>query len=146
MTNRISKIATSLLMIFSIVIINQSVANKFCDTLPEPIDLSYVTNEQTENWVADFKFRLTDQVRQNQPNGDFYALNNFVGAEHGGTHIDAPYHFNEKGIKVSEIPLTKLITAGKHEPLFPLCTSLLQIVTKFRSFRNNDRCARISQR
>ena len=30
---------------------------------------------------------------------------------HTGTHIDAPYHFLEKGITVDKIPLTKLIGA-----------------------------------
>lgn len=36
-------------------------------------------------------------------------MNNFEGCEHGGTHIDAPSHFNKAGWKLHEIPLDRLI-------------------------------------
>lgn len=42
----------------------------------------------------------------------FYAKNDFIGAEHGGTHLDAPYHFNRNGWKVADIPLDYLISSG----------------------------------
>ena len=31
---------------------------------------------------------------------------------HSGTHLDAPYHFMEKGAKIDRIPLGRLITAA----------------------------------
>lgn len=32
--------------------------------------------------------------------------------EHGGTHFDAPYHFNRDGWKVADVPVSKLINKG----------------------------------
>ncbi|XP_063924573.1 isatin hydrolase-like [Zophobas morio] len=29
--------------------------------------------------------------------------------EHGGTHFDAPYHFNKEGWKVPDVPITRLV-------------------------------------
>ncbi|CAH1788624.1 unnamed protein product [Owenia fusiformis] len=39
----------------------------------------------------------------------FYILNDIEMPEHTGTHIDAPYHFNESGWRVNEIPLDHLV-------------------------------------
>lgn len=39
-------------------------------------------------------------------------MNEFQAGEHGGTHFDAPYHFNKNGWKVGEVPLERLITKG----------------------------------
>ncbi|KAJ9576986.1 hypothetical protein L9F63_006423, partial [Diploptera punctata] len=41
-----------------------------------------------------------------------YAANEFEAGEHGGTHLDAPYHFYKQGWKVGDIPLEKLIVPG----------------------------------
>lgn len=41
-----------------------------------------------------------------------YAMNEFCAAEHGGTHLDAPYHFYEHGWKVGEIPLDRFVVKG----------------------------------
>ncbi|XP_061385407.1 kynurenine formamidase-like [Danaus plexippus] len=38
-----------------------------------------------------------------------YAANDFEAGEHGGTHIDAPYHFQVNGKHVGDIPTEKLI-------------------------------------
>jgi kynurenine formamidase len=43
------------------------------------------------------------------PGGWFYAANSFCAPEHGGTHVDAPEHFAEKGESVDALPLGKLI-------------------------------------
>lgn len=42
-----------------------------------------------------------------------YAANEFCCGEHGGTHLDAPYHFYKYGWKAGNIPLEKLIAKGK---------------------------------
>ena len=46
------------------------------------------------------------------PAGFFYAMKEFATAEHGGTHLDAPYHFFEGADLVGEIPLGRLIAPG----------------------------------
>ncbi|WP_299229099.1 cyclase family protein [uncultured Psychroserpens sp.] len=73
------------------------------------IDLSHVYSDETIYWVTSKEFEL-DTVFNGQTNkGYFYAANNFSTAEHGGTHIDAPIHFSEKGQSVEQIPLERLI-------------------------------------
>ena len=41
---------------------------------------------------------------------DGYNLELIFFSSHSGTHIDAPYHFMEKGVGIDKIPLKKLIT------------------------------------
>src|SRR5690606_20609213 len=42
-------------------------------------------------------------------NGFYYEAFNLFGAEHGGTHLDAPIHFSEGQQGVHQIPLDRLI-------------------------------------
>jgi kynurenine formamidase len=41
--------------------------------------------------------------------GYFYAAGRISCAEHGGTHVDAPYHYSEHGATVDLLPLKDLI-------------------------------------
>jgi kynurenine formamidase len=44
--------------------------------------------------------------------GYYYEAHRFRGAEHGGTHVDAPIHFSAEGARVDEIPLARLVGEG----------------------------------
>lgn len=48
------------------------------------------------------------------PDGMEYwaSSNEFEAAEHGGTHMDAPYHFNKEGWKVDDIPFERFFGKG----------------------------------
>ncbi|AXG69101.1 kynurenine formamidase [Kordia sp. SMS9] len=78
----------------------------------EIIDLSHSYSDETVYWVTAKEFNLDTVFKGKTDKGFFYAANNFSTAEHGGTHIDAPIHFAEKGQSVDEIPLEKLIGAA----------------------------------
>ncbi len=41
---------------------------------------------------------------------DGYNLELIFLSSHSGTHLDAPYHFVEKGLKIDKIPLNRLVT------------------------------------
>ncbi len=41
--------------------------------------------------------------------GDSYNLSNLSMCLHNGTHVDAPFHFLEKGKTIEQIPLEKLV-------------------------------------
>ncbi|XP_054285110.1 isatin hydrolase-like [Macrosteles quadrilineatus] len=69
------------------------------------IDLTYPINENTLYWFKD-KFVLEPLVRLTDPH--WVATNKLSTAEHGGTHIDAPYHFNKDGWKLGQVPLNRL--------------------------------------
>lgn len=47
-------------------------------------------------------------------------MNDFAAGEHGGTHMDAPYHFKADGKHIGDIPLEKLIVPRKFLIFMPI--------------------------
>ncbi|XRE44092.1 Kynurenine formamidase, bacterial [Tenacibaculum discolor] len=86
---------------------NKSHQTKFSES--KIIDLSHAYSSETVYWVTAKEFKLDTVFKGQTDKGFYYSANNFSTAEHGGTHIDAPIHFAEKGQTVDEIPLEKLI-------------------------------------
>ena len=86
---------------------NQSIQSNTSDD--KLIDLSHAYSDETIYWVTAEEFELDTVFKGETDKGFYYCANNFSTAEHGGTHIDAPIHFAEKGQTVDEIPLEKLI-------------------------------------
>ena len=77
------------------------------------VDLSHGYGESTLYWPTDTRgFQLDTLAEGMTPAGFFYAMKEFATAEHGGTHLDAPYHFAEGAAKVGQIPLSRLIAPG----------------------------------
>ncbi|HKQ61213.1 MAG TPA: cyclase family protein [Candidatus Polarisedimenticolaceae bacterium] len=76
------------------------------------VDLSYAFDEQTIYWPTASTFVLEGVAAGTTPGGYYYAANNYGAAEHGGTHIDAPIHFNQHGLTVDAIPPERLIGPG----------------------------------
>lgn len=54
-------------------------------------------------------FQLSQLARGRTEQGYFYAASSFCTPEHGGTHLDAPFHFSEEGQTLEQVPLTRLI-------------------------------------
>jgi kynurenine formamidase len=74
------------------------------------VDLTHPFNAQTIYWPnAPSTFKLDRQSYGMTPGGYFYSSFSFSSPEHGGTHLDAPIHFSEKGNTADRIPLTQLI-------------------------------------
>lgn len=76
------------------------------------IDLTHPFNEQSVYWPTEDGFKKTTVFHGRTEGGWFYTAYSFAAAEHGGTHIDAPIHFAEKGRTVDQIPLSQLIAPG----------------------------------
>lgn len=77
------------------------------------IDLSHNYNEKTLYWpTSKTKFEKHSLFHGKTDGGYFYSANSFCSSEHGGTHMDAPVHFAERGMAVHRIPLKKLIAPG----------------------------------
>jgi len=76
------------------------------------VDLTYPFNEQTIYWPTAKTFTLEKVAEGETEQGYWYAANNFEAAEHGGTHVDAPYHFARNGQTAEEIPLRRVIGGG----------------------------------
>ena len=77
------------------------------------VDLSHAYAGDTLYWPTDTAgFRLDTLAEGETPGGYFYAAKAFATAEHGGTHLDAPFHFAEGGDDAATIPLDRLILPG----------------------------------
>ncbi len=76
------------------------------------IDLTHPFDESTIYWPTSRPFQLEEVHKGKTKSGFWYEANNFSGAEHGGTHIDAPAHFAKGRWRVDEIPLNRLIAPG----------------------------------
>jgi kynurenine formamidase len=70
------------------------------------IDLSYSFGSDTIYWPTAKPFQLETVSKQRTASGYWYAANNFCGAEHGGTHMDAPIHFGEGKPSADQVPVT----------------------------------------
>ncbi|GMR12953.1 MAG: cyclase family protein [Gemmatimonadota bacterium] len=73
------------------------------------VDLSYAFSDETIYWPTAEPFRLKEQANGETEAGYFYSAYTFSTAEHGGTHLDAPYHFSRDGMPTDRIPLSRLI-------------------------------------
>ena len=72
------------------------------------IDLTHAFDDQAVYWPTANGFQL-DTVFVGQTEGNYYySAFKFSGAEHGGTHLDAPVHFAEGKQSVDQIPLNTL--------------------------------------
>lgn len=73
------------------------------------VDLSHAFGPRTLYWpTSPTKFRLDTLARGQTAGGYFYSANSLCTPEHGGTHLDAPVHFAERGRTASDIPLEQL--------------------------------------
>ena len=77
------------------------------------IDLTWTFDATTLYWpTSPSAFELKQLSRGPTEAGYFYSANAFCAPEHGGTHLDAPIHFAEKGWTTEQIPLERLIAPG----------------------------------
>lgn len=77
------------------------------------VDLTHPFDEKTIYWpTAPSNFKLTTLSFGQMAGGYFYAANSFCTPEHGGTHLDAPIHFSQRGNTADQIPLRQLIAPG----------------------------------
>jgi kynurenine formamidase len=71
--------------------------------------MSYAFDKNTIYWPTEKGFTLETVFYGMRPGNYFYSAFKFCAPEHGGTHLDAPKHFSEKGITVDEIPPKQLV-------------------------------------
>jgi kynurenine formamidase len=76
------------------------------------VDLSYSFGSDTVYWPTAEPFRLETDFAGDTEKGYYYSAYRYSGAEHGGTHIDAPVHFARGRQAVDAIPLEQLMGAG----------------------------------
>lgn len=74
------------------------------------VDLTHPLNAETLYWpTAPSRFKLERLAYGPTPGGWFYSSFAFSAPEHGGTHLDAPIHFAERGLTADKVPLERLV-------------------------------------
>lgn len=73
------------------------------------IDLTHEFSDETIYWPTADQFEKTTVFQGHTEAGFFYTAYNYSGAEHGGTHVDAPIHFYENRNTVDQIPIEQLV-------------------------------------
>lgn len=74
------------------------------------VDLTHPYNQDTIYWpTSPSKFELERLAYGVTEGGWFYAANTVCTPEHGGTHFDAPIHFDANGQAAHAVPLAGLI-------------------------------------
>ena len=77
------------------------------------VDLTHAYNARTVYWpTSPSKFKLEKLAYGKTDAGFFYSAYSVCTPEHGGTHLDAPIHFSEKGRTADQIPLTQLVASA----------------------------------
>jgi kynurenine formamidase len=76
------------------------------------IDLTHAFDADTIYWPTEPGFRHERVAAGYTERGFYYASNHLFTPEHGGTHVDAPIHFHEKGHALDEVPVDQLIGPG----------------------------------
>jgi kynurenine formamidase len=91
----------------------------FADTIM--IDLTHPLHEGQPLWPGDVAFRHCVCPTGTNTDGSFIASGDFTCAEHAGTHVDAPCHFDEHGATVDALSLTAL--CGRPVRVIDVCTA-----------------------
>ena len=73
------------------------------------VDLTYSFDASTIYWPTEGGFEHKFEKFGMQPGGYFYSSARFAAAEHGGTHMDAPLHFNRDGMSVDQVPMSYFV-------------------------------------
>jgi kynurenine formamidase len=74
------------------------------------VDLTHAIDRDTIFWPTEKKtFELVEEHRGMTERGFFYAANRFCLPEHGGTHVDAPFHFAKEGKTVGALPIERMV-------------------------------------
>ncbi len=74
------------------------------------VDLTHTYDQTTLYWPNNTKgFEHHEEYKGITPGDYFYSSYSISTPEHGGTHLDAPIHFSEKGLTLDLIPIDSLV-------------------------------------
>lgn len=69
----------------------------------EIFDISMELNAETPEWPGDRPFEYSLSVTKEQSGS--VNIGELKSSTHMGTHIDAPFHYDDEGLKIDELPL-----------------------------------------
>lgn len=95
-----------------IALISMAISSTASGAAADPaklVDLTYVFDADTVYWPTEPSLVHAFEHYGMTPGGYFYSSAKFAAPEHGGTHMDAPIHFNKQGMTVDEVPLSAMV-------------------------------------
>lgn len=108
------------LLALVILVASPAMADPFAGSL---VDLTHPFDDKTIFWPTEEGFVLDKGHAGMTEQGYYYAAHKFRTAEHGGTHIDAPIHFAEKGDTLDQVPLERLVGPGVRVDVSKACAA-----------------------
>lgn len=73
------------------------------------VDLTHTLDQSTIYWPTESGFKFHYEHYGVTSGGYFYSSGYFDTPEHGGTHMDAPLHFNRTGEPVNKVTMSQMI-------------------------------------
>lgn len=77
----------------------------------EIFDISMELNPETPEWPGDRPFEYALSVTKEQSGS--VNIGEIKSSTHMGTHIDAPFHYDDQGLKVDEMPLEVYLSTAQ---------------------------------
>lgn len=75
------------------------------------IDITMELGDTTPEWPGDVPFQFQLSVTKEQSGS--VNVGQFTTSSHIGTHIDAPFHYDDEGIKIDELPLDVYLSTAQ---------------------------------
>lgn len=75
------------------------------------IDITMELGEGTPEWPGDVPFQFQLSVTKEESGS--VNVGQFTTSSHIGTHIDAPFHYDDEGIKIDELPLEVYLSTAQ---------------------------------
>ena len=102
---RISK--TLFLLLLALLLFQSPVDSK--EAKETMLDMTYAFGDDSIYWPTGNSFKSEKIFWGMNEKGWWYASNDYSANEHGGTHVDAPVHFAQKGRTIDQVPLEEWI-------------------------------------
>lgn len=71
------------------------------------IDVTRIISNESPNWPGDTPVRY--ELVSRMADGDSVNVGALSMSTHAGTHVDAPWHYDDAGLKLHQVPLTTWI-------------------------------------
>lgn len=77
----------------------------------EIFDISMELNDETPEWPGDRPFEYALSVTKEQSGS--VNIGEIKSSTHMGTHIDAPFHYDDQGLRIDEMPLEVYLSTAQ---------------------------------
>ncbi|KUO96084.1 arylformamidase [Ferroacidibacillus organovorans] len=94
---------------------------------PRFYDLSMPLSEKTAPFPLDTPFSRVETMRMED--GDACNVTVITMSVHVGTHVDAPYHYDEQGLRIDEVALERYIGKANVFTVYPREVDGIPIIT-----------------